>query len=896
MQAGSTICPRCHQQVPPGSAYCPTCGEAIDSALVAELQWLYRTLTDLDQRIAAGQGDMTIAALREVYYAQYMAKRTPAGGAYQPGAPAVAPPPGAAAAAPATPQGTPFSWSAFFADQSIAIMAYIGAFLLLIATLIFEIGRWQALGNSVKLAVVVVVYLLFGGLGQWLRRVPRLRTVGGAYLMVFALLTPLVALAVYLFALRGQNISISGVICLSACYATAIYLVLALQTKLSAYSYFAWIALAVAAQALLPWIDAPSAWWAVALAVTALALLAPRRLKWPAYFARPATIAAAAVSALAALGIELQGFVRLPFANAGEPAPAFAASRVSFVVAALALTALAAAWGLTLRDGQGAAPSAATLDLLDGATAALGAQSVVAIAFLAQFTASQMAYVLAALALAEFGVALALRQAQSGRRDLRYGIEWLAVALGAFGALANVGAADPNWPFIVGFIAAGGVAVAAAVVEQQRWWIVAGGVAFSLAFHSIAVGIVNNLFALVRVPFSAAYRMALSELELGFTALLWLLALGGGFTAALRRYAASLYVAALLNAVYVALLLASLSGAANYQTLVLAAFAVGALIAGWRENEPISSGIATGIFGALAVLPLTFGTSNGLVVALVGLLPALVALGLRRLLGRTWAIAPYAVAAWAVSIAGGQLALGPVSTQSWSALGIPFAALFLLVMVVPATIAALWEDQAWMMIFPALLALFAIGMIQDQYARPVLVLALAGGGIALRQRRGRWWDLALLGAATLGALFVVTQDDGLGNSALAPKIVFLVLLAAAGYTAALLARGSVETGIAAALLIFLPMLLESFSTEPTWAYTTALAAESIVMTGLGVGVRARILQVIGAGMVGLAALRGAVLAYQSGVPIALIVAAMAILLLGGALWLSLRGREATSAG
>jgi hypothetical protein len=48
-------------------------------------------------------------------------------------------------------------------------------------------------------------------------------------------------------------------------------------------------------------------------------------------------------------------------------------------------------------------------------------------------------------------------------------------------------------------------------------------------------------------------------------------------------------------------------------------------------------------------------------------------------------------------------------------------------------------------------------------------------------------------------------------------------------------------------------------------------------------------------MVGLAALRGAVLAYQSGVPIALIVAGMAALLLGGALWLSLRGREVTPA-
>jgi hypothetical protein len=892
MHAGATICPHCHHEVAPGSAYCPNCGEAIDPALVAELQWLYRTLGDLDRRIAAGQGDMTVTALREDYHAQYLAKRTSAGGAYLPGAAsAAAPPP----AVPATPQGTPFSWSAFFAEQSIAIMAYIGAFLLLIATLIFEIGRWQALGDSVKLAAVVGVYLLFGGLGQWLRRVARLRTVGGAYLVVFALLTPLVALAVYLFALRGQGVSIAGMVCLSACYAVAIYLVLALQTRLAAYSYFAWIALAIATQALLPWIAAPSAWWSFALSATALALLAPRRLKWPAHFAEAATMVAAGASALAALGIELQGFILLPIANVTEPAPAFAASPIAFAAAALALAGLAAAWGQTLRDGQAAAPSAGTLDLVDVATAALGAQAVVALAYLAQFDAAQMVYVLAALALAELGVALVLRQTQSERRTLRYEIEWLAVGLGAVGAVANVGAADPNWPYIVGFVAAGAVAVGAAVVERERWWVVAGGIAVSLAFQSIAAGIVNASFAFVRVPFSEAYRMALSELEFGFTMLLWALALGMGFTATLRRYAAPLYLVALLNAIYVALMLPGLPDAGNYQTLVLTTFAVAALIAGRRENEPISSGFAAGIFGAVAVLPLTLGTNNGLEVALVGLLPALVALGLRRLLGRAWAIAPYAVAGWAIFIAEAQLALGPVSTHSWSVLGISFAALFLLVMAVPATVAALWEDQAWMMILPATLLVIAIATIDDPYARSVLTLALAGGGIALRVRRGRWWDLALLGAATLGALITLARYDALGDQVLTQKIVFLVVLAAAGYTAALVARGSVETGIAAALLIFLPMLLESVTTEPTWTYTTALAAESIVMTGLGVGMRARILQLIGSGMVGLAALRGAVLAYQSGVPIALIVAGMAALLLGGALWLSLRGREVTPA-
>jgi hypothetical protein len=891
MQTQPSICPRCHQMVPPGSAYCPRCGEAIDPALVAELQWMYRTLLDLDQRIAANQGDMTITALRDELRAQYLSRRTSAGGAYLPGASVIAPPPDSAAPAPAAPQGTPFSFSHFFADQSIAITAYTGGFLLLVATLIFEIGGWQALGNDGKLVVIALVYLLFGGLGQWLRRVPRLRTVGGAYLIVFALLTPLVALAVYLFALRSQGIALSGMVCLSSCYAAAIYLLLARQTRLAAYGYFGWIALGVAVQALLPWIHAPGEWWSCALAVTALVLLLPRWLRWPAYLAQSATIVAAVAAVVAALGIELQGFILLVNALAHAPDPL---SRTAFAAAAFALAVLSAAWGPTLRDEPRTASNVNTRNLVDTATAALGAQAVVAVAFLAQFSASQMAYVLALLALAEYGVALVLRQLLSERRALRYNIEWLAVGLGVVGGLANAGAADPNWPYIVGLAAAGLVATVVAVVERRRWGLVAGGAAFSLAFPSIASGGINAL-APGSDPTSGAYRMVFAEVELGFTSLIWLLA-SLSFAGALRRYAAPLYVVALLNALYMTFLLPGLPHAASFQAGTLAAFALGALIAGRREREPISSGVAVGIFGALAALPLTLGESNGLTVAASGLLPALLALAVRRVFGRVWAIAPYAVAGWAIFVAAAQLSLGPVHTRSWFVFGVSFAAAFLLAAVIPTTLAALWEDQPWLLLVPALLALIALAMVQNQIARPALVLALTAGAIALRQWRGRWWDVALLGAATVGALLVVARYDALGDQAVAPKVVFLALLAVASYTAALLARGTAETSSAAGFLIFLPMLQESFAAEPTWAYAIALAAESLVMIALGVGMRARMLQLIGSGMVGLAALRGAVLAYQSGVPIALIVGAMAVLLLGGALWLSLQRRQITPAG
>src|SRR5258707_421435 len=82
----------------------------------------------------------------------------------------------------------------------------------------------QAQGDGAKLVVVCVVYAAFGVLGFALRRSTRLRTVSQAYLGVFALMTPLVLLAAYRFELRGLGFPAVGMVCISAAYVAAIYL------------------------------------------------------------------------------------------------------------------------------------------------------------------------------------------------------------------------------------------------------------------------------------------------------------------------------------------------------------------------------------------------------------------------------------------------------------------------------------------------------------------------------------------------------------------------------------------------------------------------------------------------------------------------------------------------
>jgi hypothetical protein len=96
------------------------------------------------------------------------------------------------------------------------------------------------------------------------------------------------------------------------------------------------------------------------------------------------------------------------------------------------------------------------------------------------------------------------------------------------------------------------------------------------------------------------------------------------------------------------------------------------------------------------------------------------------------------------------------------------------------------------------------------------------------------------------------------------------------------------------LILLVPTLAQSFATEPNWVYALALALEALVLVGLGVGTHSRFLVLAGSVFVGIAALRGAALAVNSGVPVALVIGVLALLLMGGATWLSLRARREAS--
>src|SRR5690348_1258496 len=829
MRNGYLECSRCRYLSPLGTRYCPNCGEAVDPVLVTELRQIYERVRTLDGLIAGGQGGRTVSELRDELSARYLALRQspnqaaatattapaqplPTEPVAQPAtttAAQVTPPVAAAVAAPAIaatagdgtlptrtpePRGPVFSWRAFVADQAIAIMAYLGGFLLLVATLSFIVGGWQALDDRVKLAAVSIVYLVFGILGVALRRSARLAAVGRVYLGVFALMTPLVALATYRFALQGLGFPVSGIVCVSAAYAAVIYLALGWRTDFVPYTYIGWTAFLVAGLAIVPWADAPREWEFFALAALALALLLPRQLR---RFSVAATLAAPAVqlatlaTAAATLGTEVVGLSLIGAGSALGGTARGALSPAAFALASCVLIPLAVLWSRTLRTLDKPADAALT-DLSDWSIAAFAAQAVAAVASWRQADARTMAILLAALALAELGGAVLLRLRAEDRFALRAGIETLATGLAIVGAGLVWGNPVPNWPLIVALAAGTAVLLGVALIENMPWWTLAAGLFLSLDYYQLVAALTIELSTPSLHPTDAVLGASVvtSNYAATFALALWSLALGLSFSTRMRRYAGPAYLTALGNALYTLPFLPGYSNA--YITVILVTFALAALLAGWRESKPVVGGLAAGFFGVLAVLPYTAFSADGHAIALAMLIAAAIPLAVHRLLGRGWAIAPHVVELWAALLGGLHLTetvgISAVSTSTASFAGVSFAAWALLGVALLAAATALLENVPAAMAPAALLALWAQLVAGDHKAAFILALILVGAGVVLRVAGDRAWAASWYLAALAGSAIAVLGLRDLGPDGQIWQVAELGAFALLAYLVAVLER------------------------------------------------------------------------------------------------------------
>jgi hypothetical protein len=163
---------------------------------------------------------------------------------------AVAPVTPAAPARPTRPPRPPRpprpSFQEFLSENSILVVSYMGAFLLFVATLLFELYTIN-LAGEVRFGGVLGLDLIFAAAGVGGLRSQRLRIVGQTYVAIFALLAPLVFVAAYVFLdLHAKGISMDLAFAVSGFACCVLYVALTLRLRVHAYGVLAMLALPVA--------------------------------------------------------------------------------------------------------------------------------------------------------------------------------------------------------------------------------------------------------------------------------------------------------------------------------------------------------------------------------------------------------------------------------------------------------------------------------------------------------------------------------------------------------------------------------------------------------------------------------------------------------------------------
>ena len=144
----------------------------------------------------------------------------------------------------ARPPRQMFSLRTFFEDQTINIVASLGAFLLLTGSLSFIATTPDPLQSFI---VMLLVHIVFGATGIITRRFDSFRVVSIIYTAIFALLIPLVSFSAYRLASgRLMTFSPAALVAMVTAYAAIAYGSLAVYQRFSLFSYLSLAALSIA--------------------------------------------------------------------------------------------------------------------------------------------------------------------------------------------------------------------------------------------------------------------------------------------------------------------------------------------------------------------------------------------------------------------------------------------------------------------------------------------------------------------------------------------------------------------------------------------------------------------------------------------------------------------------
>lgn len=128
-------------------------------------------------------------------------------------------------------------WENWYSNNSINLLLYIGAFLIVAAASIFVGFQWNTISGIIKGSVLSSLSLLFIICGFWFHGIPKIKSAGSTFIGIGALLIPVCGAGWYNFVLKDIGISAGTVWFTSSLISLGLFTYLSIRLKESFYSY-----------------------------------------------------------------------------------------------------------------------------------------------------------------------------------------------------------------------------------------------------------------------------------------------------------------------------------------------------------------------------------------------------------------------------------------------------------------------------------------------------------------------------------------------------------------------------------------------------------------------------------------------------------------------------------
>src|SRR2546425_2215288 len=179
--------------------------------------------------------------------------------------------PAVTAAVRERPAGSSPIESLFTPERAPSLLLYLGAFLVVVAALLFGNVSREQVSDAVRLALMIIGTLGFLGAGLLCHRVPRVEEAGRTFLVIGALLVPVDFAAYYVLVAHESPLTSPVMWIVGSLWSAGLYGGLATNRYGTAYAYLFFAACLSAIAGILAWSDT-LAWAGVLFAGLALAI------------------------------------------------------------------------------------------------------------------------------------------------------------------------------------------------------------------------------------------------------------------------------------------------------------------------------------------------------------------------------------------------------------------------------------------------------------------------------------------------------------------------------------------------------------------------------------------------------------------------------------------------